>query len=255
MNTLTDFKLQGEALGLEFLEWRGGLAKGTLKGIFNAWVEASVIDLRGAVWVRSSGLHTILRTTAAKARYLVAGAAKRDKVQLSGRSWIGMTKVIETFLRSSKVCEWVSESIQSSGTARREDYLRYSEAVFRKIRDSDKAKLLRAEFREHLNGIQRGLKKQRVKRLKLQHDELTGAPLSKGANFAHIRAVCVDFEMADKDWNGVVVNPETHLVLTKQEILDENDLLLVCESRRWHTEWHGEFRRELRVFEAVGAAA
>ncbi len=255
MNSLIDYRIQGEDLGLEFLEGQGGLAKGTLKGIFNAWIAASVIDQRGALWVKASQLHTILRTKKDKARHLLGGAGKRDKVQITRKGWLGGEKVLETLVRSTKVCEWVNQSIQSPAASRTADYLKYSEAVYRKVRDCKDAKLLRAEFREQLKSTQKNLKKQRVKRLKIKHDELTGASLERSANFAHIRAACVYFEMADKDWNGLVINAETHLVLTKEGILDEGELLEICKKKKWKTDWHDTFKRELKVFDSVGIAA
>lgn len=255
MSSLIHHKLKGEDLGLEFLEGQAGLAQGTLKGIFNAWVAASVIDQRGAVWVKASALHTVLRTRKDKARYLLGSVSKRDKVQMTDVKLFGGEKVLETLVRSTKVCEWVNQSIQSPTGSRTTDYLKYSEAVYRLVRDSKDARLLRAEFREQLESTQKGLKKQRVKRLKLKHDELTGAPLKRNANFAHIRAACVYFEMADKDWNGLVINAETHFMLTKEGILDESELFQICEKKKWKTDWHTPFKRELRVFEAVGVAA
>lgn len=255
MSALVHHKLSGEELGLGFLEGRAGLAQGTLKGIFNAWVSASVIDQRGAVWVRASELHTILRTKKDKARYFLGSVSKRDKVQMTEEKFFGDGKVLETLVRSTKVCEWVNHSIQSPVASRTAEYLRYSEAVYRKVRDSDKVKLLRTEFREQLVSTQKNLKKQRVKRLKIKHDELTGAVLKRDANFAHIRAACVYFEMADKDWNGLVINAETHLELTKKGILDEGELFEICEKKKWKTDWHAPFKRELKVFEGLGAAA
>lgn len=255
MSALVQFTMQGESLGLDFLEGQAGLTKGTLKGIFNAWVSASVIDQRGAVWVKASKLHTILRTKKDKARHLLGAASKRDKVQIAKTSWLGNQKVAETFVRSTKVCEWVNQSIQSPVASRTADYLRYSEAVYRKVRDCKEAKLLRAEFRQQLASTQKSLKKKRVKRLKLKLDELTGSPLERNANFAHIRAASVYFEMADKDWNGVVVNAETHSVLTKEGILDEGELLQICAKKQWKTGWHDTFKRELKVFESLGIAA
>ena len=253
MNSLTQFTLQGESLGLEYLEGQAGLAKGTLKGIFNAWISASVIDERGALWVRASKLHTILRTKKDKARYLLGGAARRDKAQITRSHLLGSKT--EIFVRSTKVCEWVNELIQAPLALRTADYLRYSEAVYRKVRDCKEARLLRTEFQQQIASARKSLKKQRQKRLKLKHDELTGKSLSKGANFAHIRAACIYFEMADKDWNGVLVNAETHLTLTKEGALDEGDLLRICEKKKWQTDWHSTFKQELRLFEKVGEAA
>ncbi len=255
MSALVHRKFKGEDLGLEFLEHQGGLAKGTLKGIFNAWIAASVIDQRGGVWVKASKLHTILRMKKDRVRYLLGGADKRDKVQMTGEGVFGGEKVLETLVRSSKVCEWVDYSIQSPVASRTAEYRRYSEAVYRQVRDSKDARLLRAEFHQQLKSTQKNLKKQRVKRMKLKHDELTGDSLEKNANFAHIRAACHYFEMADKDWNGVVINEGTHLVLTKEGIFDEGELLEFCAKKKWKTEWHGAFKRELRVFEGAGLAA
>ncbi len=255
MSGLVQFRITGEALGLDFVEAKGGLAKGTLRGIFNAWVIASVVDQRGAVWVKASKLHTILRTTKANARYLVGQASRKDIVEIASSTLLGGIKPYETMVRSSKVCEWVSKFIQDPATANRAKYLLYSETVFRKVRDCHLVKTVRAEFLDKLKSTRRGLKRKRIRRLGLKMDELTGAPLQSGSEFAHIRAASLHFELADRDWNGVVVNTDIHKILTNAEVLDETSLLDLCYQRKWNTGWSSEFIRELRTYEATGIAA
>lgn len=255
MSALIQFKILGEELGLEFVESKAGLTKGTLRSIFNAWVAASVIDQRGTVWVKCSGLHTILRTTKSNARYLVGQASRRDIVEMFGSSWLRGTKRCETLVRSTKVCEWVNQFIQNPAGPRRGDYLRYSELVYRLVRDCSLVKEVRAEFLDHLRTTCRGLKHKRRKRLKLERDELTGDPLEGPAEFSHIRAASLYFELADRDWNGVVVNAPVHKFLTSSAVLDEAGLLAVCKEQKWNTGWREEFMRELRAYEATGQAA
>lgn len=255
MSALVQFRITGEELGLEFIEAKGGLAKGTLRSIFNAWIAASVVDQRGAVWVRASKLHTILRTTKSNARYLVGQASRKDTVEIASSTLLGGIKPYETMVRSSKVCEWVSKFIQDPASTNRAKYLVYSETVFRKVRDCHLVKTVRAEFLDKLKSTCRGLKKKRIKRLGLKVDELTGDPLQSGAEFAHIRAASLHFELADRDWNGVVINKAIHKILTTAEVLDEISLLDQCSQRNWNTSWSNEFIRELRAYEATGIAA
>lgn len=255
MGALVTDTIPGESLGLEYVEYKAGLARGTLRAIFNAWVAASVIDRRGAVWVKASRLHTILRTKKEQARYLIGQVAKNDMVEMSHTDWTGRTKSLETWVRGTKVCQWVDQSIQRPSRPRTSHYLRYSEMLYRIVRDCPAAMSQRAEFLEEFEYTRRHLKRKRVKRLKLKTDELTGEPLERGAEFAHVRAVSMYFELADRDWNGVVVNPVTHKLITQANVLDEHCMVQICRKKKWHTGWRDEFVRELSVFEETGQAA
>jgi len=255
MSGLIKFQLPGEHLGLDFLDHKAGVTAGTFRSIFNAWVAASVIDERGAVWVKASRLHTILRTNKANARYIVGQAPKRDIVEINSFTWARKTKAYETLIRSTKVCEWVDIAIQSPAAPTKANYLRYSEAVYRKVRDCPIVKNIRAEFGDRLDAARRSLKQKRVRRLKLKHDELTGQALERGAEFAHIRSASIYFELADRMWNGLVVNAAVHRMITAANVLDEASLLEYCGKQKWKTDWNTPFMLELQAYELTGQAA
>jgi len=255
MSTLVKFRLPGEELGLDFMDYKAGFAKGTLRSIFNAWVAASVIDHRGLVWVKASRLHTILRTNKANARYLLGQASRRDLVEMNEDTLFGGSRAYETLIRSTKVCEWVNQGIQGPSGASKAGYLRYSEAVYQKVRDCELVKDLRAEYGDRLKSARRSLKKKRMKRLKVKHDELTGKLLESSAEFAHIRSASLYFELADQDWNGIIVNSSVHRLLTEAELLDESALLAFCRKKKWSIDWEPTFRDKLHVFEMTGLVA
>ena len=250
MGALIERRILGEALSLEFFEVKGGLAAGTLRAIYNAWIAAAIVDQRGAVWVRASKLHTILRTTKPNARYLLNDAPKRDIIHLA----MGKRKT-ETLVRGTRVGAWVDETIQRPTAARTSKYLGYSEEIYRRVRDHPEVRELRADFLHGMKSAMLRLKKKRIKRLKLTRDELTGSALVTTAQFSHIRAVSAYFELADKDWNGVVVNPQTHSLITAADVLDENTLKTICRKHKWNLHWVTEFQKELIAHEATGLAS
>jgi len=206
-----------------------------LKSIYNALHRGVQVDLSGRLWICESELHTILRTTKDKARYFLLKISDDCKVEVQGKRYV----------KGSEICRLLDEDIQSAGSIKKEMYLRFSDEVYRSMRDCDKLRNLRAEFYEYVQSCKPQLKQKRVQDLKLKADELTGCSLKKGSEFSHIRSAKVYLHLADRLWNGLVVNKETHDIITKQSINDEDELYELCLEMGWRTDWYEIFIKHL----------
>lgn len=114
--------------------------------------------------------------------------------------------------------------------------------MYRIIRDSDTARTIRWEYYENVKFLKKKLKQTRIKNLKLEKDELTNFDLNKRhSEFSHIRAAQFHLHLADKYWNGLVVNKDTHEIITKRAINDEDQLFDLCIEYNWNTEWYSVF--------------
>ena len=210
----------------------------TYKSIYNAWTENAGIDKTGAVWLPVSNLHTVLRTTKSIARYKVENEIRPEaKTVENGRTYIKGTAIISL----------IDEAIQQASTPKQEHYARYSEGTYRAIRDHPKSKLKRVEWNEELGDFRSSLKRTRIAKHLIETDELTGKPLhEKKCQFSHIRSVGVYKALADKVWNGLIVNRLTHKIITRNDVNDEKELLNLCREHGWQTQWYEIFLQHLQ---------
>lgn len=110
------------------------------------------------------------------------------------------------------------------------------------IRDSDTACFLRAEYYESLKNCVKKLKKLRIKKFNITHDELTGEILKKRTSeFSHIRSCSIYPHFMDNIFNGHIVNKEIHEIITDRSINDENQLYDLCVKMNWKTNWYDEY--------------
>lgn len=146
----------------------------TITEINNAWRNCSFLDDSGHVWVAVDKIHSILRTSKGNGRYHIEG------VEESAKKTINNT----TYIMGYKLGALIDRFIQETGESSKSRYLRYSEELYRAIRDSDTAKKLRLEFAFELSDSRKGLKKARIKTHKIIRDEVTGdSLLRKPVNF------------------------------------------------------------------------
>ncbi len=203
-----------------------------LRGIYNAWHRGVQVDSYGRLWICQSELHNILRTTKENARYFLLEISEKYQLEVQGK----------TYVQGSEVYRLLDMIIQSAGSIKRENYARFSDEIYRAMRDSDRLKTIRYEFYEEIQLHKKELKQIRIRQLKLTRDELTGDLLDKrNSDFSHIRSVQMYLPLADKYWNGLVVNKETHATITEAAINDEDQLLDLCMSEGWSTEWYSTF--------------
>jgi hypothetical protein len=96
-----------------------------------------------------------------------------------------------------------------------------------------------------MNAAKRRLKKQRIKRLSICRDELTGIPLLPTSEFSHIRSCAIYPQLTPFTWNGLIVNKNIHQTITDAYINDEDELYDLCRSQRWSTDWYEDYIRQL----------
>lgn len=214
----------------------GGLSQQHLKAIYNAWQGCAVIDLKGTVWIAKDRIHTILRTHKQNANYLLRAVKDTNKCVIGK----------QTYIRGTEICQLLDATIQSAGKMKKEDYLRFSEERYKELRDAPEVKNLRAAHYELTADLRRRLKKARQKKLRIETDELTGKPLRIHSDFSHIRSVASYFELSSYHWNGLLVNKETHQLITEHNIHDEEALKTLCVAQAWKTGWYKGYKQALR---------
>jgi len=232
--------MRGKDLGYSRPDEPMGANPSTLRSIRMAWDERTRVDTAGQIWVEVSHLHIVLRTSISRARAFVARVPDRDFVTIEGVRHV----------RGWHVANRIALDIDQIAKLRRCDYLEFSEEHYEGIRGDPQTKVLRAKHLEALEGLSRKLKKERIRRLEITCDELTLEPLASRAHFAHVLARSLHPEFMDCVWNGVVVNPTTHDLLTLQGAMNDRDLLQLCATNGYSTEWHPPFEAALAVARA-----
>lgn len=212
----------------------------SLRSIHKAWTSSAGIDNNGAVWVSLDQLHIILRTQKHIAKYYVANEIGREyKREINEKLYI----------KGSEVIKLLDRIIQNAGSTLREGYARYSENMFLTIRDSEKAQLKRAKRYEFIKSYRDEMRRIRIGRFNIENCELTNEFLVDTYNdFSHIRSVSIDLELADKIWNGLVVNRPIHKIITQFYINDQEQLLALCKDQCWNTHWYDKFTNELNRY-------
>lgn len=204
----------------------------TKAAIRNAWDSCSVLDSFGRVWVQSSCVHTLLRTSIANANYLIGGIADYDKYRDG----------TQLYIRGTAICQLLDANIQNARSLQRENYIRFSELFYKAIRDCSRARELRAEFYEHLQRIVGRLKQDRIRSFGIQCDELTNEPLNfQTCEFSHIRSTSLFPELAGLIDNGLIINKNTHNEITRNSVNDERELLQLCDIKGWNTSWFNRY--------------
>ncbi|MCT7985802.1 hypothetical protein NG796_21230 [Laspinema sp. A4] len=236
---LVPFRYAASDLNIEFEEisqYSYNLHLQPMKVIYNAWSKAAKIDRLGMLWIDELELHNILRTTKDNANYIALEISDKYKVIHGGK----------TYIQGSEVCRLLNDVIQTGNTLLRRRYASFSEKIYKIIRDSDQAELLRCEYWETVNTVKKKLKKTRIKMLKIENDELTNLPLEDKSEFSHIRKASIHIVIADKYWNGLIVNHDTHKIITQRGINDEDQLLDLCQEYNWDTTWFSVFCESLQ---------
>lgn len=245
MSELVPFRYDAKYLKVEFrvpdeFNYSRSLSLSHLKGIYNAWSRAIRVDTYGRLWVLSDELHNILRTDQANARYFLLNVEDEFKIESENK----------VYVQCSEVCRLLDIEIQGrAGSIKREKYLKFSDAIYRDIRNSEKLSIIYAEMYEIMNAERKKLKQRRKGDLKVQKDELTGDELVKGYEFSHIRSVSSYLHLADRYWNGLLVNQETHKIITQRGVQDEDQLYQLCVDRGWSLEWYEPFLKSLKSLE------
>lgn len=207
----------------------------TCTEITNAWSESVYYDDKGIIWVDSDRLHSILRTTKPNAKYEIELISKEYK-----NNKLVPNKV---YIKGYIIESIIDKNIQKEKVGKRKGYLKYSENVYRDLRDSDEIELKRAEHLALIEEARKKLKSKRIKKYNINYDELTGKSLvRRSAEFAHIRSYAIYKHLANDVENGLIVNKETHKIITANNVNDENELFKLCEEMKWNTDWYTKYR-------------
>lgn len=208
--------------------------KGTCTKVRNAWVNFTHIDDQGILWVDIERVEAILRTTKTIAKYEIRNIDDKDKYKSGNK----------TYIRAYKIRDIIDRFIQKEKISKRKEYLQYSEQIYMAIRSCDTAEVIRTKYISNIEADRRKLKSQRIKEYKIKYDELTGDKLiKKTAEFSHIRSFAIFREVSTDIENGLIVNKETHKIITEKGINDEVELYYLCEERSWNVEWYERYKR------------
>ena len=202
-----------------------------VKEISNAWKDATVIDSKGWLWVRQDKLHSILRIRKNNVGYILMQIPDEFKISIAN----------STYIRGYKVLEVIAKSIEEDGVGTKGIYLETSRKYYDSINLCDKVKLLRLEYDSGLKEQRKKLKKKRIKKYDIKLDELTNEVLRRGCEFSHIRSVTMYKYISDNIDNGLIVNKETHNLITSRGVNDEDELRDLCEEQNWNIDWYDKY--------------
>lgn len=217
----------------------GMLASNVVTSISNAWSKGVLIDDAGRLWVQTDKLHTILRTSTNQAAYLVNLITNHNRRRFRvGNQEVGC-------VCSSEVARLLDELIQNPGTLTQRTYGQYSWELYSAMRDHPEVDRIVALHVDRVNALLPTLKKKRIQEFGIKNDELTLHPLRRGSQFSHIRGKRAYPHYATEVWNGLVINEDTHTVITRKKALDEEHLLDLCEEFGWSNAWYPHFAKAL----------
>lgn len=152
----------------------------------------------------------------------------------------------ETYVRGYEVLKLIAKCLEENGTGTKGIYLETSKQYYDSITTCDKAKLLRLEYENQLKNQRKLLKKKRINAHNIKNDELTKEPLIvRSSEFSHIRSVAMYKFISDSIDNGLIVNKETHNIITAQGINDESELLNLCTEMNWAIDWYNVYMQNL----------
>lgn len=227
-------------LDINFPEASKTLSKGVVTRINNAFEEGAVIDKNGILWVRTDKLFDIWRTDKPTARQIV----KQIPEGKFRRTFGG-----EEFVRSAEVMKWIFFQLESA-TGTKEKYLNHTRDVLEFVRETPEVRVFKLEAALAWQSQKNLLKSARKQRYAINSDELTGKVLKHGlgSDFSHIISAASEPELADQIWNGLVVNKETHKLITANGITNQDDLYCLCEEQDWSMSWYDDFSNSLEIF-------
>lgn len=207
-------------------------------GIVNAWAENICLDDRtGGLYVKADRLHTILRFhSKADGQYFVESIPKAEKITINGDIYVPTHTVIKKLNQR-----------MIGADIKKRNYLKYSEEILIAIREAPTIRVEQERIRQLKQESMRKLKTERIKKLKIVRDELTNEPLiKKTAEFSHIRKKAEYYRYADYMQNGLIINKETHDIITKRDTHDEDELLALCREEHWNKEWYSLFKKWIK---------
>ena len=203
----------------------------TSQAIKNAWIKGTYFRNDGAVMIKYEFLHTLLRVPKNTVNFLLAKFNLSNLDVITGSDFISL----------------ISQIFDTASTFKKRDYIRFSESLYYEIRDFETAEVLRGRYYEDLKDKKKNLKRERQNHYSLKYDELTGLDLNyQSAEFSHIRSVAMYPDLQLEIENGLIVNKETHDIITKENVQNENDLYSLCIKKNWDISWYYYYKNWLQ---------
>ena len=154
----------------------------------------------------------------------------------------------KSYVRGFVVISLISRYMEENGVGTKGTYLEISRAYYDSILLSDKVKLIRLEYDNAIKEQRKKLKKKRKNKYKIEFDELTGEPLERGFEFSHIRSVSMFKSLCDVIDNGLLVNKNTHRIITEKGLNDEEELRSLCIEMGWKIDWYESYKANFPEF-------
>ncbi len=151
----------------------------------------------------------------------------------------------EEYIRGYVILSLISKELEENGVGTKGMYLRTSKNYYDSINECDKVQLLRLQYEEGLKDQRKKLKGNRIRKYKIKYDELTGDAIKRDAEFSHIRSVSMYKSVSDNVDNGLIVNKDTHKIITARGIHDEVELKRLCEEYGWNVDWYYTYIEKL----------
>ncbi|MBE8232386.1 MAG: hypothetical protein HAW67_01530 [Endozoicomonadaceae bacterium] len=209
----------------------------TAKATWNAWAQESAVDRWGRVWLKVESLHSIWRTDKPTVQSFVDRIPRSEKTTHEGERLIRLTAVL------NQITLLIDAPIINS----RRNNLKYSRKLGIVIQEDATINDKRQNYLGRLDDTRKLLKKRTIAERMLCVDELTMKALdSKNSEFHHIRSQAAYPEYKDSIWNGIVINKETHKIITENGCSDEVDLEYLCSERNWNTIWLDRYQNNLK---------
>lgn len=205
--------------------------KGTITKILNA-CKSSFGDDSTVIYFDSRYIHHILRTKDYIAIEYIFELGISERINYENKIYISLPAVMKL----------ITERMNSLGAGRTRDYLAFAESCLINIRDNDKFINIRTKLEKNWESELNKLKKQRIKQYNIKNDELTGEKLRKNHQFSHIRSKAIYMNNALDINNGLIVNAETHNIITSKKVINENGLIELCKEQNWETNWYNIFK-------------
>ncbi|MCT7973983.1 hypothetical protein [Laspinema olomoucense] len=211
-----------------------------LTRIKNAWSKGTIVDRKtGKIWIRRDNLAIILQTDKNIANFIFGGADATDKTTRIIND-NGEQKSVPC-LSAEEVSKQLSKMISTPSSMTQREYGKFSWEILTFIKHSPEIDKIISLHIEKVNSQLPKLKKERIKHFNLIADELTGERFhsdSRRIHFSHIRGKRTYVGLALDFNNGLVVNEETHKIITKEGVQDEKGLFKICQKYSWNTSWY-----------------
>lgn len=209
----------------------------TTKSIISA-LKKGIITSPGEVWISKEKIWHILRKKSAKeSNYEIEKIKDHDKIKINDEIFINSAAIIDLLIR-----KYVGNP--------NNDILSSVIEMLVRIQNDKVVQGQREKYNRQIKEQLAQLGKTRVKEKGIKNDELTGEMLKKRYDFHHVRARSIsgneryqlDIEL------GLVINKDTHKVITKEGIVDEDELYVFCMNNNWKIDWYDTLKEELKKY-------